>query len=188
MLPLKTQQAILALSEKGHSIRKISRTLKVSRKAIRRVLKKTEPTPSEDPQPIISLLPELFSKCQGNAVRIQEQLKSEHDIDIAYSTLTRLLRNEQLRAPKQRSGRYRFEPGEEMQHDTPPHRVTIAGNTLTAQCAALVLGYSRLAFARYYPKLHPLRGEMLSDRRGAVFRRRGEALHHRQHQRSGRLR
>jgi len=56
-------------------------------------------------------------------VRIREQLKSEHDIDIAYSTLTRLLRDQQLRAPKQRSGRYRFEPGEEMQHDTSPHRV-----------------------------------------------------------------
>jgi len=84
-------------------------------------------------------------------VRIQEQLKSEHDIDIAYSTLTRLLRDQQLRAPKQRSGRYRFEPGEEMQHDTSPHRVTITGKTVSAQCAALVLGYSRLAFARYYP-------------------------------------
>ena len=84
-------------------------------------------------------------------MRIQEQLKSEHDIDIPYSTLTRLLRNQQLRAPKQRSGRYRFEPGEEMQHDTSPHRVTIVGKPVTAQCAALVLGYSRLAFARYYP-------------------------------------
>ena len=84
-------------------------------------------------------------------MRIQEQLKSEHDIDIAYSTLTRLLRDQQLRAPKQRSGRYRFEPGEEMQHDTSPHRVTITGKTVSAQCAALVLGYSRLAFARYYP-------------------------------------
>jgi transposase len=151
MLPLKTRQAILALSEKGLSIRKISTTLKVSRKAIRRVLRKTQPTQSSNPQPIISLLPELFSKCQGNAVRIREELKSEHDIDIAYSTLTRLLRSQQLRAPKQRSGRYRFEPGEEMQHDTSPHRLTIAGKTVTAQCAALVLGYSRLVFARYYP-------------------------------------
>ena len=84
-------------------------------------------------------------------MRIREQLKSEHDIDIAYSTLTRLLRDEQLRTPKQRSGRYRFEPGEEMQHDTSPHRLMIAGKMVTAQCAALVLGYSRLAFARYYP-------------------------------------
>jgi transposase len=151
MLPLKTRQAILALSEKWLSIRKISTTLKISRKAIRRVLRKTQPTQSSNPQSIISLLPELFSKCQGNAVRIREQLKSEHDIDVAYSTLTRLLRDQQLRAPKQRSGRYRFEPGEEMQHDTSPHRLTIAGKTVTAQCAALVLGYSRLVFARYYP-------------------------------------
>lgn len=151
MLPLTTQQAVLALSEKGLSIRKISTTLKVSRRAIRRLLRNTNAAPQRERQPIISLLPELFSTCKGNAVRIREVLKSEHDIDIAYSTLTRLLRNEALRSPKKRSGRYRFEPGEEMQHDTSPHRVTIAGETVTAQCAAMVLGYSRLAFARYYP-------------------------------------
>lgn len=37
-----------------------------------------------------------------------------------------------------------------MQHDTSPHRLTIAGKTLTAQCAALTLAYSRRLFVRYY--------------------------------------
>jgi hypothetical protein len=39
-----------------------------------------------------------------------------------------------------------------MQHDTSPHRVTIAGRTVTAQCASLVLAYSRRLFAQYYPR------------------------------------
>jgi hypothetical protein len=45
-----------------------------------------------------------------------------------------------------------FEPGEEMQHDTSPHRVRIAGKTVTAQCAALTLACSRRLFVRYYPR------------------------------------
>jgi DNA replication protein DnaC len=55
-----------------------------------------------------------------------------------------------LRAAPKRSGEYHFSPGEEMQHDTSPHRVVIDGKTLTAQCAALALAYSRRLFVRYY--------------------------------------
>ena len=60
------------------------------------------------------------------------------------------MRQAELRAAPQRSGEYHFAPGQEMQHDTSPHRVTIGGETLTAQCAALTLAYSRRLFVRYY--------------------------------------
>jgi hypothetical protein len=53
--------------------------------------------------------------------------------------------------PTRRTGRYTFAPGTEMQHDTSPHRVVINGKPVTAQCAALVLAYSRRAVMRYYP-------------------------------------
>ena len=88
---------------------------------------------------------------RGNAVRLKELLNERHALDIPYSTLTRWLRTEELRAPKQRSGVYHFNPGEETQHDTSPHRVVIGANTLSAQCAALVLAYSRYLFFQYYP-------------------------------------
>lgn len=65
--------------------------------------------------------------------------------------MTRLLREQGLRRPKRRRGIYRFGPGEEMQHDTSPHRLRLGDKTLTAQCAALVLAYSRLLFMQYYP-------------------------------------
>ena len=44
-----------------------------------------------------------------------------------------------------------------MQHDTSPHRVVFAnagtaGKTVTAQCAGLVLAYSRRLFIQYYPR------------------------------------
>jgi hypothetical protein len=39
-----------------------------------------------------------------------------------------------------------------MQHDTSPHRLSVGDKTLTAQCAALVLAYSRRLFVQYYPR------------------------------------
>jgi transposase len=39
-----------------------------------------------------------------------------------------------------------------MQHDTSPQRVMIAGSLVKAQCAALVLAYSRRLFMQYYPR------------------------------------
>ena len=48
-------------------------------------------------------------------------------------------------------GKHEFGPGEEMQHDTSPHRIMLGDRRLTAQCAALYLAYSRLIYVRYYP-------------------------------------
>ncbi|MCP3880262.1 MAG: IS21 family transposase, partial [Sulfitobacter sp.] len=59
-------------------------------------------------------------RCEGNVVRVQEVLETEHEIRIPYSTLTRWVREADLRAPKQRAGRYHFGMGEEMQFDTSP--------------------------------------------------------------------
>ncbi|MBM3300125.1 MAG: DDE-type integrase/transposase/recombinase, partial [Deltaproteobacteria bacterium] len=38
-----------------------------------------------------------------------------------------------------------------MQHDTSPHKLSLNGKSVTAQCAGLVLAYSRRLFIRYYP-------------------------------------
>lgn len=95
-------------------------------------------------------LKEVYARAQGNAVRMAQILASEHDMELPYSTLTRWVRQAELRAAPQRSGEYHFAPGQEMQHDTSPHRLAIGGKTLTAQCAALSLAYSRRLFVRYY--------------------------------------
>jgi hypothetical protein len=39
-----------------------------------------------------------------------------------------------------------------MQHDTSPHRVMLGDKSVTAQCAGLVLAYSRRLFIQYYPR------------------------------------
>ncbi len=78
---------------------------------------------------------------------------ARYNITIPYQSLTWLIRKYQLRIPAQkRAGRYHFEPGAEMQHDTSPHKLKIGDRSLTAQCAGLSLAYSRRLFIQYYPR------------------------------------
>lgn len=100
----------------------------------------------------LAYLQSAFERAQGNVVRVQQLLAAEYDLSVSYSTLTRWVREAGLRAPAQRAGEYTFGPGEEMQHDTSPHRVSLGDKTVTAQCAGLVLAYSRRLFIQYYPR------------------------------------
>jgi orotate phosphoribosyltransferase-like protein len=96
MIAEELRQAIRALKDQGRPLRDISRALKVSRNTVRRVLREREQpkAPATDPriQVIAELLPDLYRDCKGNAVRIGEVLEEAHGIAIAYSTLTRLIR------------------------------------------------------------------------------------------------
>jgi transposase len=154
MISDETKEAIVGMRDKGMKIRQISRTLGLSRNTVRTVLKGSRPekrgsgTSCENEMPLIH---EAFLRCRGNVVRVQEIL-AEQGIGIGYSTLTRIARDQGLREPKKaRAGAYTFGPGEEIQHDTSPHRVIMDGKPIIAQCAALILAYSRKLFIRYYP-------------------------------------
>jgi hypothetical protein len=103
------------------------------------------------PAHLLKPISEAFVRCEGNVVRVQEIIEAEHEIRIPYSTLTRWVREADLRAPKQRSGSYHFGMGEEMQFDTSPHQLKLNDHPIKAQCASLVLAYSRRIFIRYFP-------------------------------------
>jgi len=49
------------------------------------------------------------------------------------------------------AGRYQFEPGEELQHDTSPHELELGGKKRKVQTASAVLCYSRMLFFQCYP-------------------------------------
>jgi len=121
---------------------------------VRRILRAKEDKPQagacEDA--VLARLQEAFKRARGNGVRVQELLASEAGLKVPYSTLTRWIREAQLRDPPKRSGEYHQAPGEEMQHDTSPHRVVLSGKAVTAQCAGLALAYSRRLFFQYYPR------------------------------------
>jgi len=149
--------ALHTLRAQGRPIRELSRRLGLSRNTVRRLLRtaapgdEAEPDASADPE-TLALIAEIFKRVGGNVVRLQECLHTEHQRALPYSTLTRWVREAELRGAPRRAGTYHFALGEEFQHDTSPHRVTIAGKTTTAQCAAIVLAFSRRLYLRYYPR------------------------------------
>jgi transposase len=151
-----TRNAILQLRARGHGIRRIARDLRVSRGTVKRVLKAgTAEVPTlereEKAEPHEAKILELYASCQGNLVRVCEELAAA-GVVLAYPTLTGFCRRHGIgQVPKERTGQYTFEPGEEMQHDTSPHDVRIGGKMRRVQCASLVLCYSRMIFAMIFP-------------------------------------
>jgi hypothetical protein len=74
----------------------------------------------------LTLIKDLFDRCQGNVVRLQECLEHEYSIKIPYTFLTWMVRTFEIKEPqKNRSGQYVFGPGEEMQHDTSPFKILL---------------------------------------------------------------
>ena len=156
MIDSETRAVILTLSRKGHGIREIGRMLGHSRGAVREVLRRgSDEVPrserAERAAEHIALIAELYRRCEGTRIRVQEELAAR-GIPLAYSTLTAACRRHDIGVePRRPKGSYDFEPGEEMQHDTSPHDVVIGGVRRRVQCAALALCYSRMHFAQAYP-------------------------------------
>lgn len=156
MLDQTTRAAILRLRREGHGARSIASALRVSRNAVRKVLRAgTDEVPRiERPElgeahreEIVGLLAE----CNGNLVRVHEKLQ-DAGATLSYQALTAFCRRHGIgRAPVMPSGQYHFAPGEEMQHDTSPHDARIAGRIRRVQTASLVLCYSRMIFIQCFP-------------------------------------
>jgi transposase len=155
MTPIEIRNAVLTLQQQGTGLRETARLLGLSRNTVRRILRepvvRAERVGALD-EAMQQRLAQVYARAGGNAVRMGQILAEEHDQQMPYSTLTRWVRQAELREPPKRSGEYHFEPGQEMQHDTSPHRVEVAGKPIKAQCAGLTLAYSRRLFVQYYPR------------------------------------
>jgi len=72
--------------------------------------------------------------------------------ELSYPALTAFCRRHGIgQAPLEATGHYCFEPGEELQHDTSPHELELAGKRRKVQTASAVLCYSRMLFFQCYP-------------------------------------
>ena len=158
MIQSEIRSSVHTLKAQGHSLREISRLLNLARNTVRRILRQPPPEAEADrtvlprvDARILERVTTAFAQARGNVVRAQ-QLLAEDGLDLSYSSLTRWIRQAELRQPPPRVGEYYFAPGAEMQHDTSPHRVAIADRIVSAQCAGLVLAYSRRLFMQYYPR------------------------------------
>jgi transposase len=156
MLDQSTRAAILKLRQQGHSIRGMVRALKVSRGTVREVLRSgTEIVPAlarpEKATPYRDQILELYACCKGNLVRVYEELTAS-GAQFSYQALTAFCRRQGIgHEPKKPVGEYRFGPGQEMQHDTSPHRAEIGGRLRPVQTASLVCCYSRMLFFQFFP-------------------------------------
>jgi len=156
MTPAEIRTAVRTLQVQRHSLREISRLLRLSRNTVRRILREPDSNVAEAlpcDEATLVMVKAAFEQARGNVVRVRELL-ADDGLEVSYSSLTRWVREAGLRSPPRRAGEYDFGPGQEMQHDTSPHRVTFAGagKPVIAQCAGLVLAYSRRLFIQYYPR------------------------------------
>jgi hypothetical protein len=156
MLNRSVRTAILELHAKQIGVRRIARTLKISRQAVRRVLASQSPElpklqRNERAEPYRQKILELYTACEGNLVRVHEELLAE-GAELAYPTLTAFCRREQIgQQPKRAAGQYHFAPGQEIQHDTSPYQALIGGVQRPVQIASAVLCYSRMLFFQCFP-------------------------------------
>ncbi len=156
MLPGDVRVAILELSRRGHGVRAIARTLALSRSTVEKVIASGEaqrPDMRRDSCLLehVDRIRTLHVACAGNLVRVHEELEAS-GLTIGYATLTAFCRAQGIGVvAKTPAGKYHFDPGVEVQHDTSPHTVTVGGRERRLQCASAVLAHSRMIFAQLYP-------------------------------------
>lgn len=152
----KLRAAVLALYAKHHSIRAIARALQISRGAVKDIIASgtVEVPPllrAQMGEPWREEILAQYFLCKGNLMRVHEELVKK-GAQLSYQALTGFCRHHGIGyEPPMPGGHYHFKPGEEMQHDTSPHKAKIAGVLRDAQTASLVLCFSRLIFFQLYP-------------------------------------
>ncbi len=156
MLDQSQRTAVLELHRQGQGVRAVARALRLSRGAVRAVLAAgTASVPTlaraEKADPYVDDIRQLYVSCQGNLVRVHEELRAR-GATLSYQAVTGFCRRHGIGTePITPAGVYTFDAGQEMQHDTSPHRVTIGGQGRLMQTASLVLCYSRLIYVQIYP-------------------------------------
>ena len=156
MLSQSQRATILELHAKGTNQREIARLLHLSRHSVRKVLQANSSTVpkierEEKAAPYRQQILALLETCKGNLVRVHEELLAS-GAALSYQALTAFCRRQGIgQTPIVPAGRYHFEPGVEMQHDTSPHEVTVDGRKYKAQTASAVLCYSRMLFFEIQP-------------------------------------
>ncbi|MGH9444686.1 MAG: Mu transposase domain-containing protein [Terriglobia bacterium] len=137
------------------SAREIARRLQLSRNTVRTILKQKGEMPLRVRKDKIrieaELVERLYRECDGWAERVHEKLVEEEGVPIAYSTLTRRLRELGLsQPPRRRSDRVPDTPGAEMQHDTSLYGVRL-GETPTRLIGSLLyLRYSKRRYLQFF--------------------------------------
>jgi transposase len=155
MIEPDMRKAIFLLHEEGMGVREIARRLGISRNTIRAVIQDKGAVPAVIRKDKIQIDPELlkrlYEECDGWKWRVHEKLVEEEGVEVTYPTLTRMLRDLGIgRVHKTRCDRVPDEPGAEMQHDTSPYVVKLAGAPTKLNASLLYLRYSKRRYLKFY--------------------------------------
>lgn len=157
MLDEVTRSTILRLRDEGHGTRRIAKELRISRAAVRSVVERGNAAVPHLARKELALehraeILELYHSCKSNLVRVHEELVAG-GAALSYQALTAFCRRHGIgHENKPPVGRYHFEPGEEMQHDTSPHKIKLCGKDVHVETASLVLAHSRMLYFQHYPR------------------------------------
>jgi hypothetical protein len=156
MISDEVRKTIYVLYKQGIKKKKIARDLNVNIKTVRGIISNngcvSNAIRSTRKEIEEELLKNLYEQCNGYVQRVHEKLTEEHNIKIAYSTLTKLIRKKGIgEVEKERSPHILVLPGEEMQHDTSPYRIKIGGKDTRAIASGLYLRYSKMRYVQFYP-------------------------------------
>ena len=116
MLSQAQRTTILELHAQGVAKREIARVMGISRVAVRKVLRSNssavpEIPRAEEAQPYRPQILELFDRCQGNLVRVHEELTAG-GAQLSYAALTAFCRRHGIGyQPPVAAGRYDFISG-----------------------------------------------------------------------------
>src|SRR5271157_913550 len=156
MIETDKRKAVFLLHQEGTQVREIARLLGLSRNTVRAIIRQGGAPPSAHPRadklPLDeALLRRLYQECQGWIARLHEKLVEEEGVAVSYATLRRRLRELGISEPPQtRCQRVPDEPGAEMQHDTSPYSVPLAGRPVKLVASLIYLRYSKRRYLRFY--------------------------------------
>jgi transposase len=155
MIETDKRKAIYLLHQEGMQDQEIARRLGVSPTSVRTIIQQQGVMPRtirKDKQAIDpELLRRLHQDCQGRVQRMHEKLVEEHQVQVKYSTLTRLVRELGLGAPVQaRCQQVPDEPGLEMQHDTTVYRIELGGQRVRLVASLIYLRYSKRRYLKFF--------------------------------------
>jgi hypothetical protein len=153
MISENIRETIRTLYESGKTKKGIARFLNIDIKTVRKIISSESDCPKiRKDKKIIpeERLKELYQMCEGYVQRMYEIVTEEDGLEIGYSTLTRLVREQFPGKNMQRCKSYPDIPGEEMQHDTSVYYLKIGGRKIKIICSGLYFRYSKMRYVKFY--------------------------------------
>jgi transposase len=155
MIATDKRKAVFLLHQEGMAVREIAARLALSPNTVRVIIGQEGvrvPRVRADKQRLDeALLRRLYQQCQGRVQRVHEKLLEEEGVVVKYSTLTRMLRELGIsKKQKSRCDRVPDEPGLEMQHDTSPYQLELAGRRVKVIASLIYLRYCKRRYLRFY--------------------------------------